>query len=58
MTNLTKAKTIKRLKKAVKILIGDNAKRCQYISRRDNNDLWYMGENVEQIIKRIERDYD
>ena len=55
---MTKEETLKRLKKAVKILMGDNAKRCQHISRRDNNDLWYMGENVEEIIKRVENEYN
>lgn len=39
------------------ILIGRNAKRCKVVSRRDNNDMWYMAEKLESIAGRIASGY-
>ena len=35
------------------ILNGRNVHRCLYISRKDNNRLWYDSEHLECIIKRM-----
>jgi hypothetical protein len=45
------------LKVAVWVLFERNVGRCKYISRIDNNSLWYMGEKIEAIIVRIHNDY-
>jgi len=45
------------LKVAVWILFDRNVQRCKFISRLDNNSLWYMGERIEAIIVRISNDY-
>lgn len=42
---------------AAKILMGRNVHRCRVVSRRDNNDMWYMAEKLEAIADRIERQY-
>ncbi|AZD86569.1 hypothetical protein F2A37_16695 [Pseudomonas chlororaphis] len=42
---------------AAKILIGRNVQRCKVVSRRDNNDMWGMGEQLEAIAKRISTNY-
>lgn len=39
------------------ILIGRNVKRCKVVSRRDNNDMWYMAEKLESIADRIKNGY-
>lgn len=49
---------IAMLKIAVSILIGRNVQRSAVISRRDNNQLWSFGEQVEQIAKRIKNEYN
>lgn len=46
------------IKLAAKILIGRNAKRAKYVSRRDNNDMWYMAEKLESIALRMENKYE
>jgi hypothetical protein len=38
---------------AANILIGRNVHRCKVVSRKDNNDMWYMAEKLEQIAKRM-----
>lgn len=43
---------------AAKILIGRNAQLCKVVSRRDNNDMWYMAEKLEQIAKRMRDKYE
>ena len=43
---------------AAKILIGRNVQRSAVVSRRDNNDMWYMAEKLEQIAKRIQNKYE
>ncbi len=43
---------------AAKILIGRNVQRCKVVSRKDNNDMWYMAEKLEQIAKRIRNKYE
>jgi hypothetical protein len=45
------------LKIAIYILIKRNGKRCDYISREDNNSLWYLGEKVEIISNHIKSEY-
>ncbi len=42
---------------AAKILIGRNVQRAAVVSRRDNNDMWYMAEKLEAIAKRISTTY-
>ena len=39
------------------MLIGRNVQRCKVVSRRDNNDMWYMAERLESIAKRISNGY-
>lgn len=43
---------------AAKILIGRNVQRSAVVSRRDNNDMWYMAENLERIAKRMWNKYE
>lgn len=43
---------------AAKILIGRNVHRCKVVSSRDNNDMWYMAESLEQIAKRMRNKYE
>ncbi|VVN43836.1 hypothetical protein [Pseudomonas fluorescens] len=40
-----------------RILIGRNVQRAAVISRRDNNDMWGMAEQLEAIAKRISKNY-
>lgn len=42
---------------AAKILIRCNVQRCAVVSRRDNNDMWAMAEQLEAIAKRISKKY-
>lgn len=42
---------------AAKILDGRNVNRCQVVSRRDNNDMRYMAEKLEDIAERISTKY-
>ena len=42
---------------AAKILIGRNVQRAAVVSRRDNNDMWGMAEQLEAIAKRISSNY-
>jgi len=42
---------------AAKILMGRNVHRCRVVSRRDNNDMWYMAEKLEGIADRISNGY-
>ena len=42
---------------AAKILIGRNVHRCKVVSRKDNNDMWYMAEKLEDIAERISKKY-
>ncbi|WP_183153045.1 hypothetical protein [Pseudomonas amygdali] len=42
---------------AARILIGRNVQRSSVVSRRDNNDMWYMAEKLESIADRISRQY-
>ncbi|MCH5592736.1 hypothetical protein [Pseudomonas syringae] len=39
------------------ILMGRNVQRSAVVSRRDNNDMWYMAEKLEGIADRISRQY-
>ena len=43
---------------AAKILTGRNVQRSAVVSRRDNNDMWYMAEKLEQIAKRMRNKYE
>jgi len=43
---------------AAKILIDRNVSRAAVVSRRDNNDMWYMAEQLEIISKRIQDKYE
>ena len=42
---------------AIRILSGRNVLRSQVVSRRDNNDMYYMSEKLESIEKRIRTGY-
>jgi hypothetical protein len=42
---------------AAKILIDRNVQRAAVVSRRDNNDMWDMAEQLEAIAKRISKNY-
>jgi hypothetical protein len=42
---------------AVKILSGRNVHRCRVVSRRDNNDMYYMAEKLEAVAERIRDGY-
>ena len=46
------------LKFACWVLIERNVSRCKYVSRRDNNDMWYMGEKLDSIISRMKDKYE
>ncbi|HFQ5304657.1 TPA: hypothetical protein ACGVAU_004401 [Vibrio vulnificus] len=41
----------------IRILSGRNVPRSQVVSRRDNNDMYYMSEKLESIEKRIRTGY-
>ena len=40
------------------ILIERNVKRSAFVSRRDNNDMWYMSEKLDGICKRMKNNYN
>lgn len=42
---------------AAKILMGRNVHRSADVSRRDNNDMWRMAEQLEAIAKRMSDQY-
>ena len=42
---------------AAEILIDRNVQRATVVSRRDNNDMWGMAEQLEAIAKRISSNY-
>lgn len=42
---------------AARILIGRNVQRSAVVSRRDNNDMWSMAEQLETIAERINQKY-
>ncbi|ROM94438.1 hypothetical protein [Pseudomonas brassicacearum] len=42
---------------AIAILMGRNVARSMVVSRRDNNDMWYMAESLQDIAKRISKNY-
>ncbi|CAI8804287.1 transposase [Pseudomonas sp. IT-P74] len=42
---------------AAKILIDRNVQRAAVVSRRDNNDMWGMAEQLEAIAKRLSKNY-
>jgi len=45
------------IKIAKHILMERNIQRALYVSRKDNNKMWYMAESLECIIKRMKNDY-
>ncbi|MOA37189.1 hypothetical protein D3C78_1587620 [compost metagenome] len=45
------------VRRAAAILMGRNVDRSAVVSRRDNNDMWYMAERLESIAKRISSNY-
>ncbi|MBP0948893.1 hypothetical protein JTA33_00325 [Pseudomonas sp. 20GA0080] len=42
---------------AARILLDRNVPRSLVVSRRDNNDMWYMAERLDDIADRISRQY-
>lgn len=45
------------IKLAIWILMSRNLTRCSVVSRRDNNDMWYMAERLEAIVQRMSEEY-
>lgn len=45
------------LRVAMYCLMGRNVQRSQWVSRRDNNDMWYMGERLKAIHRRMATEY-
>lgn len=43
---------------AAKILSDRNLQRSSVVSRKDNNDMWYMAEKLEMIAKRMKNKYE
>lgn len=39
------------------ILIKRNVNRCKVVSRRDNNEMWYMSEKIDAICVRMIAEY-
>jgi hypothetical protein len=46
------------IKIARKILIDRNVQRSSVVSRKDNNEMWYMAEKLESIEKRMLNNYE
>lgn len=42
---------------AIAILMDRNVTRSLVVSRRDNNDMWYMAESLQDIAQRISKNY-
>ncbi len=42
---------------AIYVLVGRNVHRCLVVSRRDNNDMYYDGEKLELVCKRMLDEY-
>ncbi|UVM48600.1 hypothetical protein LOY38_19725 [Pseudomonas sp. B21-015] len=42
---------------AIAILMGRNVTRAMVVSRRDNNAMWGMAEQLEGIAQRISKNY-
>ena len=55
---LRKKLEIALIKIAAKILMDRNVNRCTVVSRRDNNDMWYMAEKLNNICERMNDDYN
>ena len=45
------------IRMAARILDGRNVARCAVVSRRDNNDMYYMAEHLDSIADRIAGQY-
>lgn len=46
------------LKIAICILKERNVNRAKYISRWDNNHLYFMAEKIESVVERLQDDYE
>lgn len=44
--------------RAARILQDRNVTRAMIVSRRDNNDMWYMAEKLQAIAKRMRDGYE
>jgi len=55
--NLKKYWEVMWIRIAIKILQGRNVARCRVVSRRDNNDMWYMSEKLDSICGRMIDEY-
>lgn len=40
------------------ILMERNLHRSKHVSRRDNNDMWYMAEKLQSIASRMNNKYE
>ena len=45
------------IKLAIWVLLSRNLVRCNVVSRRDNNSMWYMAERLEAIVQRMGEEY-
>lgn len=45
------------LRLAIYILRGRNVTRCRVVSRRDNNDMYYMADKLDDVAERISKGY-
>ena len=46
------------IKIAKHILMGRNLNRCKVVSRKDNNQMWYMAEKLGAICERMIGEYE
>ena len=46
------------LRVAIYCLMERNVQRSPWVSRRDNNDMWSMGERLKAIHKRMATEYE
>jgi len=42
---------------AIYILRGRNVTRCLVVARRDNNDMYYMADKLDDVAERISKGY-
>lgn len=47
-----------QVRRAAKILMDRNVTRSMVVSRRDNNDMWAMGEELNSIATRMRDGYE
>jgi len=58
MAKIRKYWEVALIKLASKILIGRNVQRSSFVSRRDNNEMWSMSEQLDAICARMADEYN